>query len=118
MNNDPLKELLVRDKAFLKALANGPNVEKNNDVLENATDYELDTILKYLHYVANGKISISKANFALILKSKKLGLIRKTIEKNGSLKKMLQNNRKLKIGFLLKLSSIMPFLLYGLFNLK
>lgn len=117
MNEDHLKELLIRDKVFLKQLYTGPNVLKNKDVLNTAAEIELNTLLKYLHYVANGKIPITKANFNILQKSKKLTFLQKQIEKPTHLIKLINGNRKLKINFLLKISNVLPQLLYALFNL-
>lgn len=118
MSQDELKLLLLRDKAFLKRLFTGPNLLKNKEILHFADESELNTLLKYLHFVANGKITISKENFNQIKESKKLKLIQLKVEKMASLLKLLNGKRQDKISFLLKLSSILPNLLYGLFNLK
>lgn len=118
MNQNELKLLLVRDKVFLKRLYDGPNYLKNKTVLETAEDNELNTVIKYLHFVSNGKITITKSNFQEILKSKKLNYIRNNVEKESNMIKTLNLSRKKKLNFLLKLATVMPYLLYGLFNLK
>lgn len=117
MNEDNLKLLLIRDKVFLKQLYSGPNVVKNKSVLLSAENNELNTLLYYLHFVANGKIPITKANFEALKKSKKLIFIQKKIEKDSDLNKLINSSLKIKLNFLIKISNIFPYILYALFNL-
>lgn len=81
MNQDQLKLLLTRDKVFLKRLYNGPNFMKNKLILSAAEDSELNTLIKYLHFVANGKITITKSNFEALQKAKKLKFVQSKVEK-------------------------------------
>lgn len=117
MNEDNLKLLLIRDKVFLKQLYSGPNVVKNKSILLSAENSELNTLLYYLHFVANGKIPITKNNFQALKKSKKLTFIQKKIEKDADLSKLVNSSRKIKLNFLIKISTSFPNLLYALFNL-
>lgn len=117
MNEDELKLLLCRDKVFLKRLYSGPNYLKNRDILNSATEAELNTLIQYLHFVANGKITIKKSNFNQIKKNNKLQLIRSKVEKENNCLHLLNSKRQIKLSFLLKMATIMPYLLYGLFNL-
>lgn len=117
MNQDQLKLLLVRDKVFLKRLYSGPNFLKNKDILSAAEDSELNTLIKYLHFIANGKITITKKNFAELRKLKKISYITLHVQTLPKVLKLLNSPRKAKLTFLIKLSTVMPFLLYGLFNL-
>lgn len=117
MNQDQLKLLLVRDKVFLKRLFSGPNYLKNRDILNAAEDNELNTLIKYLHFVANGEIPITKKNFTELQKQKKINYIRFHVEKLSKALKLINASRKDKLSFLLKLCTSMPFLLYNLFNL-
>lgn len=59
MNKDNLKLCLLRDKTFLKSLYEGPDSLKNVKILISAEDTQLNTLLKYLHFLANGIYSIS-----------------------------------------------------------
>lgn len=118
MNQDQLKLLLNRDKVFLKRLYSGPNIVKNREILQAAEDSELNTLIKYLHFIANGEITITKENFNQLKESKKLKLIQINVENSSKTIKLLNASRKQKLVFLLKLSNVMPNLLYALFNLK
>ena len=70
MTEELLKAMLVRDKGFLYSLYEGSNILKNKRVLINANDSQLNTLLRYLHYIATGKIPVTKLNFEKIPHSK------------------------------------------------
>lgn len=118
ISSDTLKSLLIRDKQFLKNLYDGPNILKNKRILISSNDNEINTLIKYLHFVTNGKIIINQENFREIEKHKKLKLLQTHVESKQQLKLLLNGPRQNKILFLLKLSVILPNLLYGLFNLE
>jgi hypothetical protein len=73
-----MKILLIRDKSFLKSLYEGSNPLKNKRLLNSSNDRQLDTILKYLHFVSNGHIKIKKENFEIINSENRLKLIKST----------------------------------------
>jgi len=116
ISNEQMKSLLIRDKSFLKSLYEGSNPLKNKRVLNSSNDCQLDTLLKYLHFVANGIIKIKEGNFDQIRQDGKLKLIKTNIESLSKLKKTLKSERALKLKFLNKLSKIYSPLLYILFN--
>lgn len=89
MNEELLKAMLIRDKGFLYSLYEGPNILKNKRVLINANDSQLNTLLRYLHFVASGKIPITKLNFEKIT-FPKLKLIKRTVEKANKLQEILR----------------------------
>lgn len=117
MKRETLKSYLIRDKIFLKELYSGPNPLKNNRILNNANDSQLNTLLFYLHFLANGEIKINKSNFEKIEKNKKLSLIKRNVENKKACLSLINNDRSVKLTFLKKLNVIYPNLLYGLFNL-
>lgn len=117
MKQETLKALLIRDKLFLKDLFEGPNPLKNNRILINATDSQLNTLLLYLHFLSTGQIKINKTNFEQLEKLKKITILKAKVEKKATLLILLNGPRADKIMFLKKLSTVMPNLLYGLFNL-
>jgi hypothetical protein len=118
LNKDQVKSYLLRDKGFLKELFEGPNElsKTKKHRLQISEDSELNTLIKYLHFVANGEIKIKKTNFKIIEESKKLPLIIRTIEKKQKTIALLKGPRVLKLKFLLKLVDILGPLLYALFN--
>jgi len=106
ISNEQMKSLLIRDKAFLKSLYDGPNPLKNKRILNSSNDCQIDTLIKYLHFVANGIIKIKKENFDQIKEDGKLKLIKTSVESSTKLKKLLKSERLLKLKFLNKLSKI------------
>lgn len=116
MNREIMKSLLIRDKTFLRQLFEGPNPLKNLRILRGANDTQLDTLIKFLHFLTNGEIKIKKSNFEVIEKEKKLKLIKAKVEKKKNLKNILKSDRSEKLRFLNKLSNVYGALLYTLFN--
>jgi hypothetical protein len=116
MNKETMKSLLIRDKLFLRELYEGPNPLKNIRILRGANDTQLDTLLKFLHFLANGEIKIKKENFEIIEREKKLKLIKAKVERKQNLNKLLKSDRSDKLKFLNKLSNVYGALLYTLFN--
>jgi hypothetical protein len=116
LSKDQVKTYLIRDKGFLKELYEGENHLTKRRVLQHADDTKLNTLIKYLHFVATGEIHVTTNNFKVITDSKKLTLITKTVEKKSNVLQFLQTSRENKLKFLLKLSQIYPQLLFALFN--
>lgn len=114
---EALKAYFIRDKLFLRSLFEGPNSLKNRRLLLAASEGEIDTLIKFLHYLANGKIKITANNFDSLKKSRKLGYLRKTFESNESLTNLLTLDDATKRSILLKLANCFPYLLSPLFIL-
>ena len=83
-----MKSLLIRDKQFLKELYEGENFLKKKRLLTFANDAHLNTLLKLLHFLANGQIKIKKENFDKI-SVQKLNLMKKKRRKKKTKKEML-----------------------------
>ena len=116
LSRDQVKTYLIRDKGFLKSLYEGENHLMKRRILQSSDDSKLNTLIKYLHFVANGEIHITSNNFSVIKESKKLPLIVKMVEKKTKTLNLLQSSREIKLNFLLKLSHIYSQLLFALFN--
>ena len=114
MSHEQFKTYLQRDKQFLKELFESNSVSKSKNLLSFASDSELSTLTKYIHFVASGEIKIKKKNFDS-LGSRVFSLIRKNFEKKSALHKINQSVRKDKIKILLKLVSSFSDLLAPLF---
>ena len=115
-NRETMKSLLIRDKGFLHELYEGPNPLKNNRVLAGASDAQLNTLIKFLHFLSNGEITMKRENFEIIEKSHKLKLIKARVEKKKNLNMLLKSERKEKLKFLNKLCNLYSALLYTLFS--
>ena len=116
MNKNRVKALLLRDKGFLKELYEGDNPIKNKRVIQTADDSELNTLIKFLHFLSNGEIKMKKENFQKIQAAHKLKLLTKSVEKKSKAMKLIQRPRKFKIKFLNQLLRLYPALLDCLFN--
>ena len=116
MNKETLKSYLIRDKAFLRELYESPNKIASNRILNFANDTKLNTLIKFLHFLATGEIPIKRSNFELIQTHKKLTYIKRQVEKKSVVLKLVKADREAKIKFLKNLSNIFAPLLYCLFN--
>ena len=116
MDKDTVKNQFIRDKEFLRALYEASEAPKANQLLIFASDPQLNTLLKFLHFLSTGEITIRKENFDQISQAKKIQVLKKFVEKKAAVQRMLKADRKIKISFLKKLSTVFPYLLYCLFN--
>jgi hypothetical protein len=115
-NRENMKNLLIRDKGFLRELFEGPNPLKNNRVLQGASDSQLNTLIKFLHFLSNGEITMKKENFEAIEKARKIKMIKANVEKKKNMNALIKSERKDKLKFLNKLCNIYDALLSTLFN--
>lgn len=115
MNKEQFKATLQRDKQFLKSLFESDSVIKSKRILTFASDNELTTLSKYLHFISNGEIPIKKQNFD-VLSKKHIQLIRKAFENKFTLQTFLQKQRKEKMLLFIKLLRSLPQLLTPLFR--
>ena len=116
MDKVTVKNQLVRDKEFLRQLSEAPEVTKANNLLTFASDGQLNTLIKFLHFLSTGEITIKKENFDEISRARKIQVLKKFVEKKSAVQQMLRCDRKIKISFLKKLSTVYPFLLFCLFH--
>lgn len=114
---ETLKAYFIRDKLFLRSLFEGANPLKNRRLILSATEGEIDTLIKYLHYLANGKIKISALNFSKIKRSKKLSFLQREFESEKKYLDLLVAEDLHKRSVLLKLASSYPDILAPLFVL-
>lgn len=112
-----LKSLLIRDKAFIRSLYDGPNPLKNRRLLNGASESQLNTLIKFIYYVCNGQISIDALDFQSIKKKRKLSFLKKNFENKTQVVELLYKELQFKKQLLLQLSTIYPNLLATLFIL-
>ncbi len=115
---ETLKAYFIRDKGFLQSLFEGPNSLKNRRLILSANEGEIDTLIKYLHYLANGKVRIAAQNFLNIRRSKKLSYLQREFEAEKRISMLLLGNVTWKREVLLKLAISYPDLLAPLFVLQ
>ena len=115
VQHEQLKNLMVRDKLFLKELYEGNDIEQKKRILNFASDSKLNTLIKFLHFLTNGDIKIKKENFESI-PSKNIKFLKQKVEKKTSVAKLLKSERSVKLKILKSQVTIFKFLLYCLFN--
>ena len=113
MSAQAFKPILQRDKLFLKELYESDNA-KSKRILTFASDAELNTLCKYLHFLSNGDIKIKKINFDGIGQRKML-IIKKFFEPKKKIQEMNQMARKDKLKVLFKFVTIFNQILAPLF---
>ena len=116
MNKEVVKQNLVRDKAFLRELYESKSPLNVKQILNFASDTKLNTLLKFLHFLATGEIRIKKANFDVIKSHKRLHYIKKHVESKIAINRLLKTERQQKLKFLNHLACVYANLLYCLFN--
>ncbi len=116
MDKKLMRSYLIRDKVFLKELYTGAEPSKNKRLLYVADDGQLNTLIKYLHFLTNGEIEIKKSIFEIIEKSQKLKLLTRKVEHLKSTQSLVNGQRSQKLFFLNQLTEIYSALLYPLFN--
>lgn len=114
LSKEQMKSLLIRDKGFLKQLFEGDNIAKNKRLILYSNDLQLITLLKFLHFLATGQITIKKENFEK-LTPRILKLIKKNVEKQTKLYDLINSDRQLRVKFLLQLCKFYNILLECLF---
>jgi len=115
MSTERFKQILVRDKEWLRQLYESDSIPNTKRLITFATDVKLDTLLKFIHYLSNGVIKMTKENFEKI-GNKHLKLIKKDFESKRAIKAIINSERNIKISRLFKLIPILKFLLFTLFN--
>ena len=117
MNPETLKPQLVRDKVFLEELYSSQSVPNSKRLLNFASDSKLNTIIKFLHFVANGQIKVKREHFNEIPK-RLVTLLRKEFERKTSMRSLINNERLSKLKILLKIFtlSIVQRKLNGVFS--
>jgi len=117
LDKETFKAQLVRDKAFLKGLFEGPNPLKNRRLLLGASEPELNTLIELLCYVTNGKLRLTHASFKNIKAKKKFKYLVANFEGPNAVESLLNETFENKVEVLMKLSIVFPDLLSPLFYL-
>lgn len=111
-----LKTYIERDTNFLRALYECENHLTKRQILKYAEDSKINTLLKYVHFFANGEINTTAENFSKIRQSGKLKLVYETISELEQTVVFLQFPRYTKLHFLYELLHIYTELLTPVFS--
>jgi hypothetical protein len=79
MDQETMKQLLVRDKNFLRELYESSNSASAKKLINFASDLKLNTVIKFLHFLSTGEIPIKKQNFDALIEHKRLIFVKKVI---------------------------------------
>jgi len=115
MNQERFRQLLLRDKEWLRDIYQSDSTSKVKRFLNFASDSKIDTLIRFIHFLSNGVIKISKENFDAIGKAN-LNFIKRTFESKKAVKLLLNSERNVKLFKLNKLAPVLKFLLFTLFN--
>ena len=107
-----LKTDLKSEKKILSKLYLCNKKYEKKKILENASDKQLNIILRILHLIVKGEIPLKSFHFHAIKKSKRLPFIL-SLKKN--INSLLDGNRNAKVKFLSNISTYRE-LLHMLFN--
>ena len=99
MHKEVFKRYLIRDKAFLRELYEGPSRISNNRILIYASDNKLNTLIRFLHFLSNGEIKMKRDNFEIIQANRKLGFLKKMWKKRQLCQGCLKVNVKINSNF-------------------
>jgi len=115
MDQARFKGQLVRDKEWLHELYQSQSVPNSKRLIASASDKKLDTLIRFLYFLSNGIIKMHKKNFDA-LERRHISYLKKNFESKTAVQKLIQSEREEKLKKLLKLKSVMQYLLYTLFN--
>jgi hypothetical protein len=79
MNKESVKQCLIRDKPFLRELYESHNSVNTKRIFQFGADLKLNTVIKFLHFLANGEIKIKKQNFDALISLKRLTFLKKVL---------------------------------------
>ena len=110
-----LRSEFLLAKTFLHLLyANNPR--KNTAQIANATEKQLNILIKICHLIANGRISIRSSDFTALQNSKRHKLFHNQFYKRDNFLSLLKSSKQIKINELKKFTAVYRHLLYTMFN--
>jgi len=106
-----LRNIMIRDKLFLLSLFQN----KQPSVLINASDLEMNTVIRVIHLIFNNEIELLEENYEALKKSKRLKILMQNfdLEKNFLQTLYLETESKRKL--LKKFNSCYPYLFHSIF---
>ncbi len=114
MDKPYLRHQILKHKTLLRNLQKQANVQKT---LNHSDNEGLNFVLKLLHFITNGRISLpSSAHDAIgkSLRSKKLA----AFESRKYLYRLLQSSREEKLSALRQFNKLYPVLFHYIFHLE
>lgn len=109
------REVLVRDKRFLKDLYHNNKLQNEKQIL-GADEFHLNTLIKKFHLILNNTIPILEENVEKIKKAKKLPLFKQHFRSSKDFLATLEAPREQKVLILKRFSALFSFILASLFE--
>lgn len=94
-------------------------IEKRNfvkNLIEKASDFQLNVLMKTIFSVLEGKIKIDRKSWAILKKKQKLKSLMETFDSEKSCAGLVSERRETKVYVLQMFSICLPFLLKNLFR--
>lgn len=110
-----MKALLIRDKDFLVSLYASKSSAQAKHILAVTSDSKINTLIKFIHFLANGEIKVKKEHFDALTNAH-MKSVKKHFESKASVQRLLSSERQTKFQILTKFCPIFNQLLYTLFN--
>jgi hypothetical protein len=111
---EAIKNSVNSIKPFLVKLYRAESRYKKNKVLRAASDHELSTLIKVLHFMANQEISFSKSKEKILIKSRRLPYIVEHFKTDKSVNLLLGSSRSQQLSILVR-AGLFVHLLHAMF---
>jgi hypothetical protein len=108
-----LRHLFEINRDFLKQVYESQN---KNKIITSANDNCLDILIRILHLIATGQITLRKDDQEIIIKSRRMKKL-ELFESKKYFSDLLRNSRETKLLVLKQFISIYSVLLYSFFNI-
>lgn len=116
MKHLELRNLMLQNKPFLRALFESQQAKNTKKLLLESSEEQANLLIRILFFITQGEIPIKKQNFEILEESKKLLLLHKHFQTELKLNKLLTSTLQKKIIILFKFVSVFHNLLYPLFK--
>lgn len=117
MKEQILRKRLLKDKNFLYKIYSESNSKSIKELLAQASTFQINTILHYLHCVVTGKIPLPRENYDYVVNHKKIIRLRRGVETKISLRSRI-TDKSLGLKYLKDLSNVLSVLFKPMFELK
>lgn len=107
-----LRSLFLSEKDFLSKL----HKAEGGNTLTFASDKSLDTVIRILHLIANGHISLRKEDETVLRNAKKLNALNKFASKSFFHAILRKGTREEKLKDLKQFNKLYPILLHSFFK--
>ena len=106
-----MRDILIRNKKFLLSLFQ--NEQPN--VLTNANDFQMNTVIRIVHLILNNEIELLEKNFKALKNSKRLKSLLQHFDSEKNFLKTLKLETETKRQLLKKFTACYPYLFFSIF---